>query len=264
MNQDTSNEEFYSEDKYLESHPCAHIEDSDWKLTKIIPLIDVAMETDEIRNSKSVTVLDVGGGAGLILREVSEHIEKKYKVAVRKIALDLSPGMLKMQKEANPDLFEALNENIEKTSIEDHQIDITLMIDVLEHVEHPDAVLKELRRISKFTLFKVPLEVCFMNSIYNALTGSKQRRISFESFGHVNYYTDRSLLRQIQDSGANIVRSTFTDAFHYFSETKKNSGKINKLYLLASMTYKVSPQLAGIIWGDFLMVLSRSQCLRSS
>ncbi|GAI48024.1 unnamed protein product, partial [marine sediment metagenome] len=39
------------------------------------------------------------------------------------------------------------------------------MVDVLEHIPNPTAALKELRRISQYIIFKVPLEDCLILKI---------------------------------------------------------------------------------------------------
>ena len=42
--------------------------------------------------------------------------------------------MLEIQEKRNPDLKKALNEDIHKTSLDSKEIDLSLMIDLLEHV----------------------------------------------------------------------------------------------------------------------------------
>jgi len=81
----------YATDEYIIKHPSLHAEDSPWKVSKIIPLIDIFVNG---LNKDEINLLDVGGGAGLILKAASAYIEENYKIRVNKLALDLSPGML--------------------------------------------------------------------------------------------------------------------------------------------------------------------------
>ena len=124
-----------------------HEEDSVWKTSKIIQLID---EYFSIENKTEINLLDVGGGAGIIMNNISSYIVDKYNIKVNKYILDLSPGMLDIQKRNNPDFKIALNEDICKTSLKETQIDITLMIDTIEHIPEPTIALAELKRISKY------------------------------------------------------------------------------------------------------------------
>jgi 2-polyprenyl-3-methyl-5-hydroxy-6-metoxy-1,4-benzoquinol methylase len=159
---------FYTEDEYINRNPELHSEDSEWKISKIIHLIDILM-LDFDKSRKTLTILDIGGGKGLILREISKYLQSKYKVKAKKEVMDLSPGMLDEQKKTNPDIVKSLNESVVNTSLNDKSVDLALMIDVLEHIPHPEKALIELKRISKFVIFKVPLEDTFIINTINEL-----------------------------------------------------------------------------------------------
>ena len=140
----------YLEGDYLRKNPSLHKIDSTWKTTKIFPLIDQYF----IYNKKrGISILDVGGGAGIILNSVANYITKYYNVKVNKLALDLDINILNIQRQRNPDLKKILNEDISSTSLKNKEIDLTLMIDVLEHIPNPIIALEELKRISNFVIF---------------------------------------------------------------------------------------------------------------
>ena len=50
---------FYISDEYIAKNPSLHEEDSPWKVSKIIPLIDVFLGYS---NKNEINLLDVGGG----------------------------------------------------------------------------------------------------------------------------------------------------------------------------------------------------------
>ena len=165
----------YASGEYIRRNPTLDVEDTQWKLTKTFPFIDKWLR--EIPSTR-VKVLDVRGGAGLFLKGVSGYLTAK-NIRVEQYALDLSRKMLEIQKRNNPDIKEIFEGSIEKTSFEDKEIDLVLMIDVIEHVPDAVAALKELRRISKYAIFKVPLE---NNLYYNVLNlikkgGAEERYI---------------------------------------------------------------------------------------
>ena len=111
----------YTSDEYLAKFPELFQEDTPWKLSKIFPVLDQWFGTLDA-DLKEVSILDVGGGAGLILKGISSYLEDRYSLTVRKQALDLSPGMLERQKKNNPDLVQALQEDIAHTSLANKSI----------------------------------------------------------------------------------------------------------------------------------------------
>ena len=174
---------FYLTDEYVAKHPSIHEEDSPWKIIKVLPLVDLCIEKI---NKRHITLLDAGGGAGLILSAVSNHIKQRHGREVTKIAVDMSPGMLEVQRKNNPDLRKALNEDIRRTSLGDKEIDIALMIDLLEHVPDPVKALEEAKRISSFVILKVPLEDNLLLGAVNFMKRGKVRQHLIEDAGHIN------------------------------------------------------------------------------
>lgn len=136
--------DLYRTNEYIRNNPSLHEEDSPWKIDKTIPLVDRFIGCIHKDN---VNLLDVGGGAGLILDGISSYIEKKHQMNVSKYALDLSPGMLEIQKQRNPQLKRVLNEDIRSTTLRDKEIDLALLIDLLEHVPNPVKALEEIKEL---------------------------------------------------------------------------------------------------------------------
>ena len=241
----------YLTDEYVSNNPSLFKEDSFWKVSKIIPYVDMAVNRI---SKKEINLLDVGGGAGLILNAVSEHIEKKYRIKINKIALDLSPAMLEIQRKENPDLKKALNESISYTSLNDKEIDIALMIDVLEHIPNPEDALIELQRISRYVIFKVPLEnnLCL---IIQSLSTKKRVKAAFVT-GHTNFYTFGRLKRRIEEHLGNVIASSFTNVFNYLLQSKGKKGTMTRCYcIIASLIFKLSPRLCSLLFNDFVMIL---------
>jgi len=246
----------YLRDEYIIKHPSIHKEDSPWKVNKIIPLIDGFVRNI---NKKQINLLDVGGGAGLILNAVSAYIEEKYGITVNKFALDLSPGMLEIQKKSNPDLKKALNEDIRKTSLCNKEIDLTLMIDLLEHVPNPAEALKEAKRISKFVILKVPLENNLFLKITNTVKKGRVRQHRIETSGHINVYDFSKLKKQIGYNLGQVVEFYFTNVFDYYLNSehykKQTPVRYRLMYVVASCIFRLSPWLCSLIFNDFVMML---------
>ena len=249
--------DLYSGDKYIKKNPSLHEEDSEWKIGKIIPLIDMLIKEKYI-NINEINLLDVGGGAGLILREISNYIEKCYNIHVNKYALDLSPGMLAVQEKNNPNA-RLLNEDICRTSLKNKEIDIALMIDVIEHIPSSAKALKELRRISRFAIFKVPLEDSLISNAWNFLKQGKPRQNAIDTIGHINVYNPITLKCQIEQNGGTILNSFFTNVYEYYLKNElydKQMSKENKaINIIASHIFRASPYICSYLFSDFLMIL---------
>ena len=248
--------DFYRTDEYIRKNPSLHEEDSPWKVVKIIPLIDRFIGCV---HKGHINVLDVGGGAGLILAEISSYIEKNHQINVGKYALDLSPGMLEIQKQRNPSIKQALNEDIRCTSLHDKEIDLALLIDLLEHVPNPVDALEEIKRISSYAIFKVPLDNCLINSIWNFIKRGEPRRQGIETVGHVNWYTYSDLKNQIEKHTGQVLVSYFTNVHEYYLNSPYYKGRLSRksrlLYLAGACTFRFSPRLAAFLFNDFAMFL---------
>jgi len=246
----------YLSDKYIAKNVSLHIEDSFWKVSKIIPLID---EFVDYANKNEIKLLDVGGGAGLILNTISTYMKERHGIKVDKFALDLSPSILEVQKKNNPDLKKALNEDIRKTSLSDKEVDLTLMIDVLEHIPNSIEALKELKRISKFVIFKVPLEDNLIARTANFIRKGKPRRDLIETVGHINVYNLSELSRLIEENTGRILDYYFTNKFHYYLNSEHYRGTMNLkdklINFVAETLFKISPKICSLIFEDFVVIL---------
>lgn len=254
INEDITN--LYLTDEYIIKNPSLHEEDSPWKVSKIIPLIE---KFTGYLNKDEINLLDVGGGAGLILNATSTYIKERYGIKVNKFALDLSPGMLAVQKKRNPDLKKALNEDIRKTSLGNKEIDLTLMIDLLEHIPNPAKALEEAKRISEFVLFKVPLEDNLVSRTWNFVKRGEPRQHAIETVGHINVYNFNKLKYQIEKHTGQVLDSYFTNVFEYLRNSEHYKNKMSKksklINFVAVYMFRVSPRLCSFIFADFAMIL---------
>jgi len=246
--------EFYLSDEYIKKNPSLHVEDSPWKVIKIIPFIDDFIQFFNYKTK----ILDVGGGAGLILKEISTYIENRYDILVKKYALDLSPGMIKIQRLINPDIIKALNEDICKTSLGDKEIDLILMIDVLEHIPNSIIALEEMKRISRFIIFKVPLEDNLCCRIWNFAMRGKPRQKAIENIGHINVYNFFTLKYLIEKHTGLIINYAFTNVFDYRFNSKHYNKKTllsKTYYFIGRFLFRISPKFCSLLFTDFIMIL---------
>jgi len=245
---------FYTTGAYIEHNPTLHEEDSAWKTYKLLPVVDRFLK----EQTGNVSILDVGGGAGLILKAISKHIEKKGR-KVQQYALDLSAEMLKVQKKNNP-RAKTIQGNIKKTKFADKHFDLALMIDVLEHIPQPEEALKELRRISKYVIFKVPLERNLHDKTMNILTNGRHRKRIIESIGHINVYNYRQLKEQIEENYGKIIASEYTNAYYYYLTSLRDqfNWRNRMLHNMALAIHNISPAIAARFYTDFAIILAKN------
>ena len=245
-------ENIYVSGEYIDKNPTLHEEDSAWKIEKIRPFVTLLFEKH--LHKEQVNLLDVGGGAGLILNAVATHIRKIEATYLNKYALDLSSGMLKVQRTHNPDL-NVLNGDIRKTSLRPKSIDLALMIDVLEHVPGPEFALLELRRIANYVIFKVPMEGSLTSRAWNLFDHGKHRKGNIGNLGHVNFYSLPRLLDQIETCLGHVLVFNFTDEFEHILLNEKLNFKAKARAILGNTTSKVNSKLCSLVFGGFIILL---------
>jgi len=248
-------EQFYISDEYVRKHPTMHVEHSAWKISLMRPYLQ---QVAGLIGSGKCRLLDVGGGAGLILKE-SAAIIGACGITVEKLALDLSPAMLAEQQRNNPDLVAVMQRDARETQLPDKSVDLTMMVDVLEHIPQPERALVEIARVSRYALFKVPVEDDLLFRLRNWITKGRPRQDMIEDTGHINFYTGRSLRTQVARHCGRIVGFSYSRKYAYFRKHPDPilSARLRRRMLVhaGNCLSAVSPSLASYIMGDYAMLL---------
>jgi len=246
----------YASDAYLDKHPTLFREHTAWKLSFIKSMLDRLMAAESELPGR-LRLLDVGGGAGILLHETARYLSERHGREVVKYALDLSPGMLEEQRRNNPDLCQALQQDITHTTLPDRSIELTLLIDVLEHLPEPGAALRELARVSRYVVLKVPLENHLVHHVSNFLNKGQTRRAHAASLGHINFYTAGGLRRQIETHLGTILACTYCNcpAFTLQHESHRLTPRLRRITRLAARLHRLSHAAAALFYTDALVLL---------
>lgn len=122
------------------------------------------------------SVLEVGSGEGSILYWLSqwEFSENLNGIEISETGIELTKQKeIKHLKDIQ--LFDGY-----KIPFEDSYFDLLICSHVLEHVEHERVLLREIKRVSKYQIFEVPIDFSF----------NVDKKIThFLSYGHINIYT---------------------------------------------------------------------------
>jgi ubiquinone/menaquinone biosynthesis C-methylase UbiE len=128
------------------------------------------------KNLKLSNLIDVGAGDGNVLSLLSEkNFCQNYTAA------EISDSAIQQIKKKNiRGLSEIKQFDGYILPFADKQFDVAVCSHVIEHVEHPRNLLREIKRISKHQVFEVPIDFSFR-------VDKKFRH--FNAYGHINIYT---------------------------------------------------------------------------
>jgi SAM-dependent methyltransferase len=136
-------------------------------------------------------VLEIGAGEGALLARLAEigfgeelhalEVDESAREALLARALPRLAGALVFDGYAIPYSGRAF--------------DLAILSHVIEHVEHPRALLREAARVAARVFVEVPLED----------TWRLPRDLVLDAVGHVNFYSPRSLRHLVQSCGLRVV-----------------------------------------------------------
>ena len=144
---------------------------------------------DMLKDKKIDSVADVGCGEGFGLKNMAiKKIGKKY------LGLDTSKNALRLANKMKPEFIYVLGD-IYKTPFENNKFDLVICSEGLEHLEKPEAAIKEIKRISrKYVLISVPYEPWFR--ILNFLRG-KYLRMWGNHPEHINRWGEKGIKKLV-------------------------------------------------------------------
>lgn len=142
-------------------------------------------------------VLDCGAGEGSLLKflEAAGAFAELYAVEIS------DSGLAQIRRRTLPRLKEARKFDGYRIPYPDQAFDLAFCSHVLEHVEHPRILLRELRRVSRWQAFEVPLD-------YGGdLDGQVGHLLSY---GHINVFTPSLFRFLLRSEGYQILAGRLT------------------------------------------------------
>jgi 2-polyprenyl-3-methyl-5-hydroxy-6-metoxy-1,4-benzoquinol methylase len=182
----------YNDGTYLIKNPTWHMEDSHYKATNIMRMIDK-------HNIQFKSCVEIGCGAGQILYELSQQ----YPQAIFH-GYDISPQAISIAKQYETSNLKYFNKDIlvEK----DVSYDLVALIDVIEHIEDYMLFLRRVREISKTFLFAIPLEITVSSVLRNTMKDAR------DSAGHLHYFMKDTAIAALLDTGYEVIDYFYTRA----------------------------------------------------
>jgi ubiquinone/menaquinone biosynthesis C-methylase UbiE len=196
---------------------------------------------------KTDTVLEVGAGEGSILDWLS-----KNKFSENLYGIEISESGIEIIKSKNiSNLKEVLLFDGYRIPYSDNQFDLVICSHVMEHVEHERVLLREIKRVSKYQIFEVPIDFSFY----------VDKKIKhFLSFGHINIYTPslfRFLLKSENFEVIDDICHLYNDEiFRYiFRDNKLGFYKLK----MKHMVLKLFPYLLEIKPSSYVILTAKNK-----
>lgn len=196
--------------------------------------IDKAANIIELCRGLEVrSVLDIGCGDGAVIARLAElNFAAQYR------GIDISSSAVATAKARNLQGTAAF-ERFDGATLpfETGEFDLAYLSHVVEHLEHPRALLYEAKRVARHVIVEVPCEH----------TARLPRNYSPDPVGHINYYTPVTIRRLVQTCGM-VVEKQLTRGCS-LEAMKFHQPRLGALqYAIRETTLKVAPKLAPAIF----------------
>ena len=221
---------------YSENNPTWHEEDSPWKANHIRRIIS----DNDIPHAR---ICEVGCGVGSILTNLEKCFPESSLTGY-----EISPYAFSKAKTRETDRTKF--HFGEAASNGDATFDVTLIIDVIEHVEDYIAFLKKLKPLGTYKVLHIPLDLS-VQSVFRISPILGQRN----GVGHIHYFFKELALAALKDCGYEVIDHRYT-ASRLELPNQALSSRIMRWP--RRLLYAMSPDLAvRVVGGYSLLVLAR-------
>jgi len=232
----------YEDEKYLSENKTWHVEDSPWKATQILRLINghnIKLGTG--------TICEVGCGAGEILVQLSRQLSNDCTF----VGYDISPQLQNMRRERENDRIRFISQDF-LTSKEFY--DILMFIDLIEHIEDYIGFLRKIKDRGHYKIFNFPLEIFAIK----ALMGHKYLN-SRAKYGHIHYFNKDICLSVLKELDFEIIDYFYAPGAIDLSSTTTSISTLSKMAKLPRILLsKFSTDLTAKLLGGYsLFVLAK-------
>jgi SAM-dependent methyltransferase len=243
--------ELYISGDYLLKNPTWHVGESPWKAKEII-------RTLERNHIAPKTICEVGCGAGEVLRLLQMKMESECIFS----GYEISPQAFELSKSReNERLHFKLQDFMQEKGV---HFDLILVLDVLEHMENPYDLLRDIKSKSPYKIIQFPLDISVRSVLRDQIVMYR------ETYGHIHYFTKSVALRMLEEMGYEVLDCFYTSEIIPLPwDTIKSNprvlvrkilGKIKRGLLGApgKLLFVINQDLAERIFGGWrLLILAR-------
>jgi ubiquinone/menaquinone biosynthesis C-methylase UbiE len=183
----------YESGEYLSQNPTWHVEDSEWKASKVLK----ALERLKI---VPASFCEIGCGAGEVLRQLHSALP-----GCKFTGYEISPQAHALARGRQvPGLDFRLADILEPAEERPHY-DVALAMDVFEHVEDYYSFLKNMKRLADTKIFHIPLEWTIETTLRPKLF--KKWR---DEIGHLHFFNKDTALLALENCGYQVLDWFYT------------------------------------------------------
>lgn len=189
-------------------------------------------------------VLECGAGEGGILK----WLDASHAFGALS-AIDVSDSAIEMIKRRDiPSLVDVKKFDGYTIPYADKAFDLVYCSHVIEHVEHPRLLMREIKRVSGFQVFEVPLDYSI---------GCDQNVAHFLSYGHINVYTPALFKFLLKSEGYTIHRELLSQSgedvvrYNLYKNQGRRKTALTELKVMARAPLKsLRGRIKGKRWND--------------
>ena len=195
---------------------------------KALNIIDIC------HGEKYTKVLDVGSGDGGVLYWLD-----KNNFCENITSLEISESGIEKIKDKNlASIKNVVLFDGYKIPFEDNSFDLATCSHVMEHVEFPRTLIREIVRVSKNQVFEVPIDFSLKVD---------QKVAHFLSYGHINIYSPQTFRFLLQTEGLKILN---------FKNTLYNKKIFAFMNRDKSFGYKLKMNVKRLLWNTFPFLMN--------
>ncbi len=180
------------ESRYVDGTHASHIQDwhvgeSPWKARHALAML---------RKHKLApqTICEVGCGAGEALRLIQQGLPESSQC----VGYDISPYAIELARTREHERLRFYLGDI--SALAGQRFDLTLVLDVVEHLEDYFAFMRALRPLGTHTLFMFPLDLSAQMILRpDGLLYTRRE------YGHLHYFTKEVILALLEETGYEVV-----------------------------------------------------------
>ena len=238
MSKEANNDYAADNSNYLQANPTWHIEDSPWKATQVLKLIE--------RNKlQPHSIVEIGCGAGEILNQLHQRMEDKTIIFS---GYEIAPDAYKLCMQRTKERLNYYQEDLLQTN---NSYDLLLMIDVFEHVDDYPGFIQSAAKKATYKIYHIPLDMSVLSILTNYPMSARK------DVGHLHYFMKDTALATLKDTGQDVIDWFYTkSAFEVNNKRLSFGGKIINIF--RRFFYWIKPGFAAKIFGGFsLLVLTK-------
>jgi len=225
--------ERYTDGVYLNNNPGWHAERSPWKASHVV------------RGLKAVkisprTICDIGCGTGVALASVVNSLENIREA----VGFEPSPNA-----PFDPEAQRVVDLRRRTATDCEDRFDVSIMLDVFEHVEDYFTFLKNCHSLADYHVFHIPLDASAKTVIIDGFMKARN------SVGHLHYFTRLTALATLKDTGYDPIHWHFTKS----AWDGPDRNPWSPMNLLRRICFRVSPEYTHRLLGGLaLLVVARA------